>query len=323
MTWFSFHFADFSLSFLAIIFEGIPFLLLGSLVSGAVEAFVPGEAITRWLPKNQTAAVAVSALMGLVLPMCECGSVVVIRRLIRKGLPLPCAITYMMAAPIVSPVVALSTYAAFRGQNPVEITLLRLILGYLIAVGVGLAVRDIPAARLLQPAMLDSITGSKRRTGLSVAAPGNAGDTAASLDLAPPGIRGKLFQTVQSATSDFLDVTFFFVVGAAIASTFTTAVNQTILAPIATNPTYSVVAMMGLAFALALCSSTDAFIAVSFRMFPPAAKLAFLVFGPVFDTKLFFLYGAVFRRWFVASLAIGLFITIALICNHLGLVLNF
>jgi uncharacterized membrane protein YraQ (UPF0718 family) len=317
MSWFSFHFSDFALSFLAIIFEGIPFLLLGSLVSGAVEAFVPGEAITRWLPKNYAAAIVVSALMGMVIPMCECGSVVVIRRLIRKGLPLPCAITYMMGAPIVSPVVALSTYAAFRGQNPLEMTLLRLVLGFLIAVGVGMLVRDMPAEKLLQPAMLESLPG-KKRTGLSMAVAGGDGETG----FADEGIRGKLFRTVQSATSDFLDVTFFFVVGASIAATFNTAVNQALLAPVATNPALSVMAMMVLAFALALCSSTDAFIAVSFQMFPPAAKLAFLVFGPIFDTKLVFLYGAVFRRWFVLSLAIGLFIVIALICNHLGLILN-
>jgi uncharacterized membrane protein YraQ (UPF0718 family) len=317
MSWFSFHFTDFALSFLSIIFEGIPFLLLGSLVSGAVEAFVPRESITRWLPKNYAAAIVVSALMGLVLPMCECASVVVIRRLIRKGLPLSCAITYMMGAPIVSPVVALSTYVAFRGQNPLEMTLLRMVLGFLIAVGVGMLVRDIPAEKLLQPAMLDSLPG-KRRTGLSMAV---AGDDAA-LELAEEGGWGKIFRTVQSATSDFLDVTFFFVIGAAIASTFNTAVNQSLLIPVATNPALSVMAMMVLAFALALCSSTNAFIAVSFRMFPASAKLAFLLFGPVFDTKLFFMYGAVFRRWFVLSLGIGLFIVIALICNHLGLILN-
>lgn len=317
MSWFSFHFTDFALSFLSIIFEGIPFLLLGSLASGAVEAFVPREVLSRWLPKNYTAAILVSALMGLVLPMCECASVVVIRRLIRKGLPLSCAVTYMMAAPIVSPIVALSTYVAFRGQGPIEMTLLRMVIGYLLAVGVGMAVRDIPAEKLLQPAMLDSLP-AKRRTGLSMAV---AGDDAA-FDFAGGGVRGKLFQTVQSATSDFLDVTFFFVIGAAIASTFNTAVNQNLLAPVATNPALSVMAMMVLAFMLAICSSTNAFIAVSFRMFPPSAKLAFLLFGPLFDTKLFFLYGAVFRRWFVLSLGIGLFIVIALICNHLGLILN-
>ncbi len=156
MSWFSFHFSDFALSFLGIIFEGIPFLLLGSLISGAVEAFVPSDMLTRWLPKNYAASIVVSALLGLVLPMCECASVVVIRRLIRKGVPLSCAITYMMAAPIVSPVVALSTYAAFRGQNPIEMTLLRLALGFLIAVGIGMLVRDFSPEKLLQPEMLNS-----------------------------------------------------------------------------------------------------------------------------------------------------------------------
>jgi uncharacterized membrane protein YraQ (UPF0718 family) len=218
----------------------------------------------------------------------------------------------------VSPIVALSTYVAFRGQNPLEMTLLRMVIGFLIAVGVGMAVRDIPADKLLQPEIMDALPGGRRRTGLSMAV---AGD-----DAAPPipvaGVKGKIFRAVQSATADFLDVTFFFVVGAAIASTFNTAVNQTLLVPLATNPSLSVMVMMVLAFALALCSSTNAFIAVSFQMFPPSAKLAFLLFGPVFDTKLFFMYGAVFRRWFVLSLGIGLFIVIALICNHLGLILN-
>jgi uncharacterized protein len=320
MPWFSFHFADFSTSFLAIIFEGIPFLVLGSLVSGAVEAFVPRETITRWLPKNYAGAIVVSALLGLVLPMCECASVVVVRRLVRKGLPLSCAITYMMGAPIVSPIVALSTYVAFRGQSPLEMTMLRMVIGFLIAVGVGLTVRDIPPEKMLQPDMLDALPG-RRRTGLSMAVAGGDGGELGAMD-GVGGIAGKFFQTVQSATADFLDVAFFFVVGAAIASTFNTAVDQSILVPLATDPTWSVVSMMGLAFCLALCSSTNAFIAVSFRMFPASAKLAFMLFGPIFDTKLFFMYGAVFRRWFIISLGVGLFIVIALICNHLGLVLN-
>jgi hypothetical protein len=316
MSWFSFSFPDFSRSFLAIIFEGMPFLLLGSLVSGAVEAFVPSDVLKRCLPKNYAGSIAVSALLGLVTPMC-CGNVVVMRRLIRKGFPLPCAITYVMAAPIVSPFVVISTFAAFRGQNPLEMTLLRVILGYLLAVGVGMLVRDIPQEKLLQPALIDSLSG-RRRTGLSMAV---AGDDAMA-SLAGPGVLGRIFQAVQGATSDFLDVTFFFVLGAGIASIFNTSINQTVLIPVATNPGLAVVAMMFLAFCLALCSSTDAFIAVSFTMFPPAAKLAFLVFGPIFPAKLLLLYMGVFRRWFVFSLGIGLFIVIALICNHLGLILN-
>jgi len=77
--------------------------------------------------------------------------------------------------------------------------------------------------------------------------------------------------------------------------------------------------MMGLAGVLALCSSTDAFIAATFVAFPFTAKLAFLVFGPVVDVKLFFLYGMIFRRRFIVLLSVGLFIAIALICMRLAL----
>ncbi len=76
--------------------------------------------------------------------------------------------------------------------------------------------------------------------------------------------------------------------------------------------------MMGFAGALALCSSTDAFIAASFVPFPFTAKLAFLLFGPVFDVKLFFLYSLVYKRSFVVALALGLFAVIAIVCMRMS-----
>src|SRR5436189_6160206 len=116
MDWFKFNFNDIAFAFLSVVFEGIPFLLLGSLISGFVDVFVSSERITKMLPKNPVAAVCVSGLLGLIFPMCECGSVVIIRRFIKKGVPLSCATTYMLAAPIVSPIVAFSTWQAFSGS---------------------------------------------------------------------------------------------------------------------------------------------------------------------------------------------------------------
>jgi uncharacterized membrane protein YraQ (UPF0718 family) len=54
--------------------------------------------------------------------------------------------------------------------------------------------------------------------------------------------------------------------------------------------------MMALAFVLSLCSESDAFVAASFVKFGVGAQLAFLVFGPMVDTKLGVLYSATFRR---------------------------
>ena len=75
---------------------------------------------------------------------------------------------------------------------------------------------------------------------------------------------------------------------------------------------------MLLAFLVAVCSTTDAFIAAMFTAFPFTARLAFLVFGPVFDLKLMFLYSLVFKRRFVAVLGVGLFLVIGLICVKLS-----
>ena len=312
MSWFNFHFHDFAFSFLSVLFEGLPFLLVGSLLSGLVDVFVPADRLSRWLPKSTGASIFAGGLLGLVLPMCECGSVVVIRRFIKKGLPVSCAVAYMLGAPIVSPIVIISTFAAFKGQNPMLMTSLRVGIGFLIAVAVGFIVRQIRLEKLLQPKILNDLP-ERRRGGLRISSDETATQDFAALATGASMPR-KLLMSVQSATSDFLDVAFFFVIGTAITSVFNTAISQSVMDPLAVNPTLAIPAMMALAAALALCSSTDAFIAATFTTFPFAAKLAFLLFGPVMDLKLIWLYGLVFRRRFVVLLAAGLFISIAFIC---------
>ena len=120
------------------------------------------------------------------------------------------------------------------------------------------------------------------------------------------------------ATKDFLDVAVYFVIGAAAASLFSTAVNQEIILPLAANPPLAIVSLMGLASVLSVCSTTDAFIAATLTTFPMAAKLAFLVFGPMLDFKLLFLYGAAFSKQFIILLALGLFLVIGLLCWRLS-----
>jgi uncharacterized membrane protein YraQ (UPF0718 family) len=125
---------------------------------------------------------------------------------------------------------------------------------------------------------------------------------------------------MHAGTRDFLDVTVYFVLGVAVASVFGTAINQEIFLPLALNELLAVPSMMTLAAILSLCSSSDAFIAATFVSFPAVAKLAFMVFGPMIDLKLLFVYNMVFTRRFVAGLAVGLFILIGLLSLRLGIV---
>src|SRR5215471_2722302 len=139
MSWFTFSWQNFFYSFLALAFEGLPFVLAGSLISGAIAAFVPSRMITGFLPKNAFLSTLASGLLGLCFPVCECGIVPVVRRLINKGLPVSCGVTFMLASPIVNPIVAFSTFAAFRSQAPWLNVGIRLGFGYLIAVVAGMS----------------------------------------------------------------------------------------------------------------------------------------------------------------------------------------
>ena len=302
--WFSFSVQDFSYAFLSVLLEGVPFILLGTLLSGLIDQFLPSRLMTRFLPRNAFAAVCLGGVMGMVFPMCECGIVPVIRRLIAKGLPVSSAVAYMLAAPIVNPITALSTYAAFRGQGAAEFTALRLGLGFFVAVLAGLAVLNLPIGAVLKKTILESVT---------LSSPSGDGK------IAPLGRR--LVAAMESGVRDFLDVMVYFILGVGVASLFSTAVNQELFLPLSLDDRLAIPAMMTLAGILSLCSSSDAFIAATFVAFPAVAKLAFLVFGPMMDLKLAFIYSAVFTRRFVAALALGLFVITGLLCLRLAVVL--
>ncbi len=322
MSWFNLNLEAFSFALLSILFEGLPFLLLGSMISGLVDIFVSSERVAKFMPKSAVGSIFLSGLMGLVFPICECGSVVVVRRFVRKGLPLGSAVAYMLAAPIVSPIVAISTYKAFTGLNPWTMVSLRLGIGYSVAVLVALVVQRLPKRMILQPALL-APEPDRRRTGLRVTGePGveNSAPPDFSTAIAEASTGRKLLLAVQSATADFLDVAFFFIIGASLASLFI-GLRESAIEPLATGHLLPIITLMGVASLLCLCSTTDAFVAAnSFREFSLAANIAFLVFGPLFDAKLFWLYGMLFKRRFVITMAAGIAALVIFICMQIDAV---
>lgn len=303
------HLRDIALSFLSILLEGLPFMLLGTLVSGLVDALLPSHWMDRWLPKNRHLAVLAAGACGLVFPMCECGVVPVIRRLMIKGLPVSCAVTYMLAAPILNPVTAFSTWMAFRGQSADMTTFLRLLLGYIVPVLAGFVILRIPAERLLKASLIREVT-------LPVLP-----DCCVEGHGKGRSFLLRLRHALETAGKDFIEVSAYLVLGALIVSVFNTSVPQEQMEVLAEKPMWAVPVMMGLAYMLALCSSSDAFVAATFLSFPLSAKLAFLVFGPMMDLKLTFLYATTFRKRFVLVLGLSLFVLIGALCLRAGVAL--
>lgn len=299
---------DVLMAFLSIWLEGAPFILVGTILSGFIDAFLPAKLLERVLPKNKVMATLVSGFLGIVFPVCECAVVPVVRRLVQKGLPISCAMTYLLAAPIINPVVIISTLTAFGefgGANSIAgfawpaMTIARLSLGYLIAIIVGLAMLRRKPADILITSLAEGI--AKREAD-------NGHDHGATV-----GFGGKLIHALRTSMRDFLDTGMYFTIGIIITAWFDTQVDQTKFGQLAGNEWVATPSMMALAYALALCSTSDAFIAAPMAAFSLKAKLAFLVFGPMLDVKLTFMYLAVFRRKFVLLLGVCLFALIGLI----------
>jgi uncharacterized membrane protein YraQ (UPF0718 family) len=310
MEWFSFSWQNFWFSFLALVLEGLPFVLIGSVISGGIAVFVPSRLITRLLPKNAVAATLASGFLGILFPVCDCGVVPIVRRFLNKGLPPSCALTFMLASPIVNPIVAFSTYAAFRGQAPGLNALIRMGLGYGVAVLVGLCVLRTDPEDIIKPGALRP--RRRQRTGLSVAPiPDEISEGGAT------AWRAKLIAAVRLSSDDFIDTAIYFVAGAAVAAVFNTAVNQAFILPLARQPILATGALASLSTLMTLCSTSDAFIAATFVSFPVFARMAFLVFGPMFDLKLVFLYALLFKKRFIALLGVGLFLVVGLVCSQL------
>jgi uncharacterized protein len=301
-------FGDVLVDFLSILFEGAPYILIGTIFSGCLDAFLPSRSLERVVPRNGVLAVMLGGLMGLVFPVCECAIVPVIRRLVQKGLPLGCAVTYMLAAPIVNPVVALSTITAFKEYKQLAsfdlgalahapMTLGRLSLGYAVAVIVGLIVLRLRPAAVLKAKIVEAIATTKQ-------AEATAPASAVSFD-------SKLVNAMRTAMRDFLDTGMYFVIGAAITAAFHQREElRMLLKSVSGDPMLATPTLMVFAVVLSLCSTSDAFIAAPMIGFSNAAKLAFLVFGPMMDIKLLFMYSSVFQRRVVLSLLIGLFLLI-------------
>ena len=305
--WFQFDFADFSYSFISLLLEGVPFILVGTLISGLLDQFLPPSLLTRTLPRNAYLGVVVCASLGWIFPMCECAVVPVIRRLLGKGLPLSYAVAYMLASPVVNPLVGLSTLAAFRGQEAWAMTGLRLGTAWLVAIIVGWAVHNLPNRWVLRPEVFrETFT----RSGASLTDTFREG----------PWVL-RLGRALRVGVADFLEVLFYFVLGVALATVFNTAVDQAFLLPLVVDELLAAATLMGLAFLLSLCSTSDAFIAATLVLFPVASRLAFLVFGPMFDLKLIFIYRLVFRRRFIVGLGVGLFILVGLLSFRLAFLL--
>jgi uncharacterized protein len=272
-----------------LVIQATPFVLIGALAAAVIEVFVPPAAIERLARVPRGLQLPAAALAGVAFPICECGSVPVARRLIRKGLMPGAAVTFMLAAPVVNPVVVASTIVAYRGRGAFWTMVIgRFTIGLVVAMAVGWVLGRASRADVLRPRGHEADDGGLEHHHI--------------VDVGVPEPRWRTFFV--HLGNDFLFMGRFLLLGATLAALVQTFLPQSVIGGVASVPVVNIIVMMGLAIVLSLCSESDAFIAASFVQFGAAPQLAFLVFGPMVDFKLGALYTGTFRRAVVRTIIV-------------------
>lgn len=279
---------------LSVLIESLPFVVLGVLLSIIVQVWVPPGAIERWMPSNPWGRRAVLSFMGMFIPVCECGNVPFARGLMMRGFTVPEALTFLIAAPIVNPIVIVTTHQAFGFDDGILIA--RLVGGYVVANLIGWLYSRHP-----DPSGL--VTERFRAT----------------CEIVETESGGRARRSLAQFVVELRAVMPALIIGSALAGAVQVIVPREALLAIGSNPVLSIVAMIALAMIVSICSNVDSFVALSFAStFTPGSIVAFLLVGPLVDVKML----ALLRTTFRTKVLVGLVVVIVLFAIAVGGVVN-
>ena len=314
--------------FTGIVLQAVPFMLLGALLSSVLYAFVPDRLLIKLFPKKYGIGFLTALFAGTLFPVCECAAVPLMRSLIKKGVAMPIAVTFMLASPIVNPISIVSTLYAFP-QQP-SVAFYRLCFGLLIACAIGLLLLFYPEEKYLkedfdrepavQPHSLgDAAAAFRLATGRSAqnsrSEPQSDNFKGTTTESKTQWLQVKVYALLMHTCSEFFTTGPFLILGAFITALMRAAVPQEFFSITSGSAAGSLLVMMLFAFVFSACSTSDAFIARSFlNRFPSGSILGFLVYGPMMDIKNLFMLLSLFKKRFVIELTL-----IITVVNFIGI----
>lgn len=274
---------SFSLIFASILFEAMPFILIGSIISSLISVYVSSDLITRLTPQNDIIGIILMSLLGIVFPLCECSIVPITRQLINKKLTKSMAIAFMLSVPVVNPIVFFSTYYAFQSLN---MAILRMSIGIISGIIIGILVHLLIKEDEITKAPLLGKCSHHSHDHDHVCCDHNHHHD-----------ESKLVTIISHTMSEFISMGKYVVLGSFISALIQVALPAKTLLNLGHMPFVSVLAMMTLAYILSICSEADAFIAKGFMTsFSKGSILSFLTFGPMLDLKNTLMIFASFKK---------------------------
>ncbi|ADK16815.1 MULTISPECIES: permease [Clostridium] len=280
---------NFCTVFISMILEGLPFIIIGSLISSFIQIFISEETVLKIIPKNKIIGLFCAASIGLVFPVCDCAIIPVTRRLIKKGVPTGIAITFMLSVPIINPIVLFSTYYAFTGKLYILIS--RFIFGFISAILIGYFIDLMHPGNVLRY----DIQVNKCICNCNGHHSHSHNNTIHKLHF--------FCDIIYHTSSETYNTGKLFIIGALISAFVQTYIPKKYILSIGQGKMYSILIMLVLAYILCICSQTDAFIARTFLgQFTVGSVVGFLIFGPMLDIKNTLMLMGTFNKKFVIKL---------------------
>ncbi|MEB7736903.1 permease [Enterococcus hirae] len=289
--------------FLSIVIEALPFVLLGCLISGALQVFLTPERVKRWLPDNRFLSILTGSVLGFFFPSCECGIVPIVHQFVKKGVPVHTAFAFMLTAPIINPIVIFSTFIAFG--NSWEMAGWRMVGSFVVALIIGIWLAYFQKESVLKTKIQQTIDHNHHHNHHHDHTHGTNKHEEVKI--------GRIKQLSQQtghvlthSIDEFFDTDRYLIVGGLIAASMQTYLPTRVMLTLGSTKLLAIIIMLLLAFTMSLCSEADAFIGSSLlSLFGTAPVVAFLVFGPMVDIKNLLMMKRYFNGRFILML-IGL-----------------
>lgn len=283
--------------FISIIIEALPFVLLGTILSGIIEVFITPDIVNKFLPKNKFLRVLFGTFVGFVFPSCECGIIPIINRFLEKKVPSYTAVPFLATASIINPIVLFATYSAFG--NSIRFLILRFVGATIVAIALGVMLAFLVDDNILKedakPTHFHDYSDKKWYQ--------------------------KIFLALAHAIDEFFDTGRYLVFGTLIASAMQIYLPTRVLTTIGHSPITAILVMMLLAFILSLCSEADAFIGASLlSTFGIAPVMAFLLIGPMIDIKNLMMMVNSFKTRFIVQFISVSSLIIIIYCLFVGVI---
>lgn len=280
---------------LSVLIESLPFIVLGISLSVVVQIWIPQSWLFRILPRAPIPRRFVISLLGMFLPVCECGNVPLARGLVARGYTVSDSMTFLLAAPIINPVTIITTHQAFGFDDGILVA--RILGAILIANVLGWVFSLTPN----QEALLTDRFAAQCRV--------------------EPGVvtSSRFERSIEMFLREATILMPALIVGSLVAGAIQVIVQRDTLVSLGSDPLFSVLAMMLLAFVISICANVDSFFILPFAdTFLPGSLLAFLLLGPIVDIKML----ALLRTTYTAQTLMRLTLLAALFTAAIGAVVN-